>query len=395
MHLVIFDDYLYKSFYPASQLRSVGDIRCGVLKLRQRLTYELGFEDAAIIVRPGLVALYRYRQSSWRINDNPQGLKLYVNSRISLDDATIKLIKEIKEGEALVVGGSIVALLTEQELSFGFDSSGFQERAVEAQLYYNMVDIVHDNGRMIMRDFENIFYEEDNFYETEPGVHVLHPYNVWIGEGAMLAPNVVLDASEGAIIIDEEARIMANAVIVGPAYIGKKSVVKIGAKVYGGSSIGPVCKVGGEIESSIFQAYSNKQHDGFLGHSYVGEWVNLGADTNNSDLKNNYKNVFQYNYHTDKLEDSGTQFMGSLIADHVKIGINCSLNTGLVVGLGANIYGNKLFSGFVPDFSWGEADALNTYRLEEFLETVGKVKSRRKLELQQIESELLKLFHGE
>ena len=171
--------------------------------------------------------------------------------------------------------------------------------------------------------------------------------------------------------------------------------MKIGAKIYGGSSIGPICKVGGEIESSIFQAYSNKQHDGFLGHSYVGEWVNLGADTNNSDLKNNYKNVFQYSYETGELFDSGTQFMGCLIADHVKIGINCSLNTGLVIGLGANIYGNKLFSGFVPDFSWGEADSLNTYRIDEFLDTAGKVKSRRRLELEQIESELLKLFHGE
>ncbi len=395
MHLVIFDDKRYKSFYPASQLRSVGDIRCGILKLRQRLIFELGFDKAAIIVRPGLDSLYRYRQPDWRINDNPEGKKLYVNSRLKIGDEIIKQIKDVKEEEALVSNGDIVAIRTEKDLAFGFDRDAFYTREIDAKLYKNMVDVVHDNGRLITRDFENIFYEEENFFEIEPGVHVLHPYNVWIGENVKLAPNVVLDASEGPIVIDEDASVMANAVIVGPAYIGKGSLVKISAKIYGGSSIGPICKVGGEIESSIFQAYSNKQHDGFLGHSYVGEWVNIGADTNNSDLKNNYKNVFQYSYESGELFDSGTQFMGSLIADHVKIGINCSLNTGLVIGLGANIYGNKLFSGFVPDFSWGEADSLNTYRIDEFLDTAGKVKSRRRLELQQIESELLKLFHGE
>jgi len=217
MHLIIFDDKRYKAFFPASQLRSVGDIRCGILKLRQRLTFELGFDEAAIIVRPGLVSLYRFRQPDWRINDNPEGTKLYVNSRLKIDDNLIEQIKAIKEEEALVTEDGIVAVLTKKDLDFGFDFGGFTQRQIDALLYRSMVDIVHDNGRLITRDFENIFYEEENFFETEPGVHVLHPYNVWIGENVKLAPNVVLDASEGPIVIDEDASVMANAVIVGPA----------------------------------------------------------------------------------------------------------------------------------------------------------------------------------
>ncbi|MDD3103672.1 MAG: hypothetical protein PHY24_05585, partial [Candidatus Cloacimonetes bacterium] len=159
--------------------------------------------------------------------------------------------------------------------------------------------------------------------------------------------------------------------------------------------IGPVCKIGGEVEDSSFQAYSNKQHDGFLGHAYIGEWVNLGADTNNSDLKNTYKNVKTYNYLRGEFIDSGSQFMGCVLGDHVKTGINTSLNTGLVVGTGSNIYGSQLFSGFVADFSWGEAESLTKYRFSAFCDTVAIVKQRRGLSLSETEKELLRQISGE
>ena len=189
---------------------------------------------------------------------------------------------------------------------------------------------------------------------------------------------------------------MANAVIIGPAYIGKNSTVKVGAKIYEGTSIGPVCKVGGEIEESIILGYSNKQHDGSLGHSYLGEWVNLGADTNNSDLKNNYGNVKVFFYPKESQVDSQTQFMGMIVGDHSKTGINTTINTGTVVGVGCNIFGKGLVNKFVQDFSWGEANDFSIYKIDKFVETAERVKARRKLLLSSNEKELYnKIFKKE
>ncbi|MDD2596075.1 MAG: putative sugar nucleotidyl transferase [Candidatus Cloacimonetes bacterium] len=396
MQLVIFDDNYHKSFYPITLTRVVGDIRCGILKLRQRLEYLFGDQGSSYVMEPRLEKLYCERHPDWEINAPDQGIKLYVNSRLVVNDEAIRAIKELGTNQALLSGDQIVALCTSVKLEFDFTlPKAVESIECSVALYQHLPEVVHDNPRMITWDFENIFYEEDNFFETEPGVHVLNPYRIWIAEDVSLAPNVVLDATDGPIVIDEGAKVMANSVICGPTYIGKKSVIKIGAKIYGGVSIGPVCKVGGEVEGSIFQAYTNKQHDGFLGHSYLGEWVNLGADTNNSDLKNTYRNVNVYNYRiTDKM-DSGTCFMGCIIGDHSKTGINTSLNTGVVIGIGCNVYGPGLFAGFIPSFSWGEADSLTEYRYPAFCNTASIVKKRRNLELSSAEMELYEMLSGE
>ncbi|MDD4277150.1 MAG: putative sugar nucleotidyl transferase [Candidatus Cloacimonetes bacterium] len=396
MHVIIFDDLKHKSFYPITQTRSVGDIRCGILKLRQRLGQAFDAQQECVLIDPLLADIYQERHADWLINTVPEGDKLYLNSRLKLDDAAQAEITALQPNQALYSGEYCVAVRTSQALAFGFqDIPDAKKRQSQILLYQHLTDIVHDNSRLITRDFETVFYDADNFFEIETGVSVLNPYQVWLAEGVTLAPNVVLDASGGPIVIDCEARVMAGSVIQGPAYIGKKSVVKIGAKIYPGTSIGPVCKIGGEVEDSIFQAYSNKQHDGFLGHAFIGEWVNLGAGTNNSDLKNTYKNVNTYDYQSQSVIDSGSQFMGCVLGDHVKTGINTSLNTGLVVGTGSSIYGSKLFSGFVPDFSWGEAESLTKYRFSAFCDTVAIVKQRRGLSLSENEQVLLRQISGE
>lgn len=396
MQIVIFDDYKHDSFYPITLLRPVSDIRTGILKLRQRIEHSFNAEQTNLLVCGSLVDLYKERHPDWTLNDVPSGDKLYINSRLKINDELTHLISTLKNGERLVSAGETIALRTTDSLSFGFSADAYKviEYTKEA-LYQQMAEIIHDNARLIRWDFEHIFYDEDNFFETEPGVYVLDPYSIWISEGVKLAPNVVLDATEGPIVIDEGAVVMPNAVIQGPAYIGKKTLIKIGAKIYGGTSIGPVCKVGGEVENSIFQAYSNKQHDGFLGHSFIGEWVNLGADTNNSDLKNTYKNVKCYNYHHKAFIDSKTQFMGAVIGDHTKTGINTSLNTGLVAGIACNLYGSTLFSSHIPSFSWGEASTLDRYHFEAFLETAIRVKDRRNQKISPAEISLLKQIYGE
>jgi UDP-N-acetylglucosamine diphosphorylase/glucosamine-1-phosphate N-acetyltransferase len=390
MKLVIFDDYPIQ-FYPISLTRSIGDIRCGVLKLRQRLQALLFGEEEIVFIENSLVPWYQERHPDWQIN-TVSGDTLFVNSRLRFSPEIIAKIKDLKENQGIQEeAGVLIAFrknIIKPVLSFSGikeQSTGVEMLVVKDTLYQNMADIIMDNARMIEFDFEQFFNDTENYAETELGVTLLNPYKIWIGEGAMLKPGVVIDASAGPVIIDEKAEVMAHAVIMGPAYVGKGSRIKVGAKIYGGTSIGPVCKIGGEVEGSIIQAYSNKQHDGFLGHAFVGEWVNLGADTNNSDLKNNYKPVAFYSYAAKDKMQSGYQFLGSIIADHTKTGINCSLNTGVVIGVGCNLWGSTLISDHIPSFSWGEAGKLTPYKPDAFIETAKTVKQRRNLEMSEAE----------
>ncbi len=394
MKYIIFDDNKIENFYPLTLTRPICDLKTGILKLRQRLFAYFGMRKYNLIISDRLENLYRKRYPDFSINDEIEGEAIFINSRLIIDDELVKKIKNCAKNTALVSKGNVVAAklnlsnekFTSETLIDFFDNISSQE--IVADFWDYTWNLISANSKMIRQDFEDFFYDKDNYFETEMGVVVLNPYNIWIGEGVTMKPGVIIDATDGPVIIDENATIMSNAVIVGPAYIGKSTKIKIGAKIYEGSSIGKVCKIGGEVEDSIITAYSNKQHDGFLGHSYLGEWVNIGADTNNSDLKNNYKNVKMYHYPSKKKIDSGTQFLGCVIGDHSKIGINCSINTGSVIGIGCNLYGRDLISDFIPDFSWGEAGNLSKYRFDKFAETAGLVKKRRNLEFGSAEKEL-------
>ncbi len=398
MHLNLFDDNVIQ-FYPLTMTRSVGDLRCGIMKLRQRLSNMIDAEAESIVLAPDLQSLYLERHPDWLFQP-PSTTVLHVNTRIKVNIDVIKQIKGLEVEHALVRGDDVIALHSTQ-FETGVPTivqirNNPLIKIIECEhvLYGNISDLIHDNKRLLEFDFNLIFNDKDNYFETEPGVTVLHPYNVWLGESVLLKPGVVIDASEGAVAIDDGATIMPNAVIIGPAYIGKNSIVRVGAKIYPGSSIGPVCKVGGEIEDTIIHGYSNKQHDGFLGHSYIGEWVNIGADTNNSDLKNNYHSAKFYSYSSGCLIDSQQQFLGTILGDHTKIGINCSINTGCVIGIGCNLYGSKLISGHVPSFSWGQAGDYQIYRFEDFIRTAEIVKSRRKLALTTAEKDLFLDLHS-
>ncbi len=394
MRITVFDDNRLDNFFPLTQNRSLGDLRCGILKLRQRLHSIAEQDGCSVIIAPELESLYLARHEDWQVNVSAKEDTLYVNSRIRYDLQAKTELLALKPGATLRAGESIIAVRS--ELGFGtfkdIERHVLNSRAIASEsgigLYNQVADLIHDNARLIRSDFDEFFYDAENFMETEHGVCLLDPYNIWIGEGSNIKPGVVLDASEGPIVIDTDVTIMPNAVICGPVYIGKKSTIKIGAKIYPGTSIGPVCKIGGEVEGSVILAYSNKQHEGFIGHSYIGEWVNIGADTNNSDLKNTYKNVSYYSPVLKQKVDSGTMFLGAAVGDHVKFGINCTINTGCVIGLGSNLWGSDLISDYIPPFSWGKADQLSPYRLEAFLQTVQLVKQRRGLELDEAERDL-------
>lgn len=395
MKYVVFDDAKWENFFPITLTRSTGDLRTGILKLRQRIGAYLETEITDIIVNPLLEAVYRERHPEWKVNSLVKADTVFINSRLKIDESLAETIKKMKDNTCLINQSGIIAArgippkvkLTMED--FTSWCGKLETTAYKEDCFWNYLwELISQNSELIERDFRNFFYDKDNFFEAEPGVTILNPYNIWLGEGTRIAPGVILDATKGPIIIDENVEIMPNAVLIGPVYVGKNSLIKIGAKIYEGTSIGPVCKIGGEVEESIFQAFTNKQHDGFLGHSYLGEWVNIGADTNNSDLKNNYNEVEMYFYPALEKVKTGCQFLGCFIGDHTKTGINCTINTGTSVGVGCNLFGSELFMNFIPSFSWGKASAFCDHKPEKFFETAKLVKYRRKLEFTRAEKEL-------
>jgi len=400
MNFVIFDDEKRSNFFPITLTRSIGDLRVGILKLRQRISTYFELTETNVIVSSELESIYKERHKDWKVNEIISGETIFINSRIKIDENVKKAVLALRKGECLVRSETTLVArctpkikkITSENINNLFvDLKRIENPKINCWEY--LWDFIGENAEYIKRDFNAVFYDKDNYFETEPGTTVINPYNVWIGEGTIIKPGVVIDATDGPVILDENVTIMPNAVIIGPAYIGKGSTIKIGAKIYEGTSIGPKCKVGGEVEETIFQGYSNKQHDGFLGHSYLGEWVNIGADTNNSDLKNNYKTVSVFFYPNKKEIDSKSQFVGTFIGDHSKTGINSTINTGTVIGIGCSLFGADLIKNHIPSFNIGTGTRVVEYFLEEFIETAKLVKKRRGLQFSDSEKVLYSKIH--
>lgn len=400
MKYVIFDDAKWENFFPLTFTRSTGDLRVGILKLRQRICAFLEIEKADLIVPELIQEIYKERHQDWQINKLSNEETIFINSRLKISKDLVAAIKELPEKAYLAHKDEILAARlipgAEETNSEKFDSifAGLKEIEWKKDATWKYTwELISENSAYIEQDFKDFFYDKDNFFETEIGITVLNPYNIWLGEGCRIMPGVVIDATDGPVIIDEGAKIMANSVIIGPVYIGKHSTIKVGAKIYEGTTIGPICKVGGEVEETIIQAFTNKQHDGFLGHSYLGEWINIGADTNNSDLRNDYKPVPMHFYPQKKKIDTKCQFVGAVIGDHSKTGINCTINTGTVIGVGCNLIGQNLIMNHVPSFRWGMMKAQIEHEIEKFIETAKTVKERRKLSFSKAEKELYSNIH--
>jgi UDP-N-acetylglucosamine diphosphorylase/glucosamine-1-phosphate N-acetyltransferase len=280
------------------------------------------------------------------------------------------------EDDHAVGQDSLAEKLPKQLLDL-IDQHGLKRLEVsDARLLSFPWQIIEENPRAIEDDFQKSpFRGQSEEAVVYPGARMVGEENILVGEGVVVKPGVVLDASSGPIVINDGATVMANAVVLGPAYIGRNSVVKAGAKILEGTSIGDVCKVGGEVGNTVFGNYSNKQHDGFVGHSYIGEWVNIGAGANNSDLKNNYSAVRMWC--AGMVRETGRQFLGFIMGDHTKVGIGATFNSGTVVGFNCNIYGSEAPNRFVPSFSWGRGAEMSDYVLEKAMLTAQVVMERR------------------
>jgi UDP-N-acetylglucosamine diphosphorylase/glucosamine-1-phosphate N-acetyltransferase len=399
--ICIFEDPQYVKLLPLVYTRPVYDLRCGILSLREKIQQKYPNANVALLCRPHLAEVVRQQNPGLQVNEVHSGDCLFLNGRILADPQLAKKIP-LRGESALYLSGNIVVAIrigsdrhapVKGDFSEVFDVEHFAELLkiqVDVKLIEYPWHLVAGNGGEIAADFTYLMKSKQRTKKAKvyAGAHLVSRSNIFIDTGASVKPGVVLDGENGPIYIGKNAKIFPNAVIEGPAFIGAGTLIKIGAKIYENTSIGEMCKVGGEVEASIIHSYSNKQHDGFLGHSYLGMWCNLGADTNNSDLKNNYGNVKVFV--NGKEVDTGSQFVGLTMGDHSKSGINTMFNTGTVVGVSSNVFGAGFPPKFIPSFAWGGADGLQAYDIEKALEVARRVMRRRKVEMTDADEKLLK-----
>ena len=352
-----------ENFYPFSLNHAVFELRSGAFSHLDRIQSSIGDKDKLIlIVRDSIKDIVSERYPDLIVNPDiiPPSKIIHSNS----DDACPNDPEEIKE-----------------EISLADFRSKDWPNIQEYYLWNYAGDSIFD--------YDKQKFDMNIKGELHSSCIVINKPDIHISSSARVSAGAILDATDGPIIIDDHAFIDIGALIKGNTYIGKNSVINPGAKLRGEVSIGPHCKIGGEVECSTFHGYSNKQHDGYIGHSYIGEWVNLGANTNNSDLKNNYSNVkFKIG---DNNIDTGEMFVGCMVGDYVKTGISTMLNTGTYMGLGANVFGGEFQDKFIPSFSWGRDD---TTDVDKFLSTLKIVKERRGQLISKSESSLIRDLHS-
>lgn len=395
--ICIFEDRKFKNFLPLTYFRPVYDLRCGILTIAEKIEKYSKTSNIILHSRKYLANYLREDKKSYKINAYDDSRILFINGRLLpspeimstlLSDGDDEIFTNDNEVIAARLSNENISKLIENNKDVLSDYSmlSCKQTEVEAYLFEYPWHLIQKNGEEISNDIKLISPKVTN--NNFPGVHFINKENIFIGNNVNIKPNVVLDASDGPIFIDDEVTIYPNAYIVGSSYIGKKSIVKANTQIYQDTSIGTVCKVGGEIESSIIHSYSNKQHEGFLGHAYLGSWINIGASSNNSDLKNDYSKI-KVMLNGQEV-DTGTNFMGLIMGDHSKCAINTAFNTGTIIGVSCNIYGSGFPPKYIPSFSWGGADGFREYHLRKAIEVAKIVKSRRNITMSVNDLELFK-----
>ncbi|NOZ61780.1 MAG: hypothetical protein GXO74_08860 [Calditrichaeota bacterium] len=400
MRLIVFEDEFFANLYPLTYFRPVYELKCGMFSLRERIERELGNPDTFYFMRDYLAPVFSKKMGTDRVNQiqSFQGDDLIVvNGRLLALNAPFEFADE--EGYYETNGSVAFIFIKKSNIDATISSLPdllrySKNRLPNKSISTTMIDfpwnLVENNAEAIKDDFEKI-EKKDILGEVSPQAAIVGDKNlIHIDKGTTVRPFVTLDTTNGPIIIDKNVIIHPMTHIEGPNYVGEGTHI-FGGNIREGTSIGPVCRVRGEIEESIIHGYSNKHHDGFLGHAYLGEWVNLGAFTTNSDLKNNYTNVkLSVN---GELVDSGSLKVGSFIGDHTKTSIGTFINTGAVIGAMSNVvYSGKLIPRLVPSFCWYMNDQFTEGRgFENMVETAEKAMARRKVVLSSEEKEMFRV----
>ena len=373
MQVILFDDSQTEHLSPFTLTRAAADIRCGILTIAEKWAHHLG-SSISILAQAHLSEKYTTQLSA----DN-----LFINGRALPNQALLSAIHQLKEGEALMQSDVLLAFKGPEMVSNPGHIVPFEGAVLISRIHH----IFTYNAQEIENDFALLTNGKNSEPLSASNTHFgKHP--IFLEKGVK-AEAAIFNTTDGPIYLGVDSEVMEGAMIRGPFALCEHASVKMGAKIYTGTTIGPHSKVGGEVSNSVIFGFSNKGHDGFLGNSVIGEWCNLGADTNNSNLKNNYEDVKLWNYVTQNFERTGLQFCGLMMGDHSKCGINTMFNTGTVVGVSANIFCSGFPRNFVPSFSWGGASGFETYLPKKAFQTAEKVMQRRSLSLSEIDKAIL------
>lgn len=375
MNIILFDDQHCGHLRPFTLTRPAAGIRCGILTLAEKWKLRLGAEVSY------LCDAYLAVKFPARLEED----NFFINGRCMADDAICETIRSMKHGEALKNGDELLAyrgttLSDAAQASVVTDASG-------VRMLTRIHQIFSRNASEIQNDFTILTGGRSSLPLPE-GNMVTGKHPLFIEEGAVVSASV-FNTNDGPVYIGRNAEVMEGCLVRGPFALGEGAILKMGAKIYGATTIGPHCRAGGEINNSVMFAYSNKGHDGFLGNAVLGEWCNLGADSNNSNLKNNYEEVKLWNYPLERFEKTGLQFCGLFMGDHSKCGINTMFNTGTVVGVSSNIFGSGFPRNFIPSFSWGGAQGMETYATAKAFQTAERVMSRRNVPFTDLDKQIM------
>ena len=384
MNYILFDGTVRNALLPFTFTRPVADIRVGILTIREKWEKYLGTTTTTLTEE--------YLSDKFPMVEMPQNVM--INSAFLPNEVLAEMVKSLEPNQAIFKGDDVIAFFTEDtQEEVDFDNYEIQDFTEECLTIEHTWDIFAKNDAALREDFELL--TEDRVSQPIPkSVNCISPENVFIEAGAKLE-YVTLNASTGPIYIGKDSEIMEGSVIRGPFALCEHALVKLATKVYGATTVGPHSRIGGEISNSVLFGYSNKGHDGFLGNSVLGEWCNIGADSNNSNLKNNYEEVKLWSYEKEGFAKTGLQFCGLMMGDHSKCGINTMFNTGTVVGVSTNIFGSGFPRNFIPSFSWGGAAGFSTYITKKAFETARLVMSRRNVDFDEKEAAILEYVFEE
>lgn len=368
MNYILFDGSVRKQLLPFTFTRPVAEIRIGILTIREKWEKLLGSTTSTVTED--------YLSGKWPLVEMEQNIM--INASYLPTPELLAQIEDLQEDQAIFHDEEVVAFFSLEDQEVDFSKYFNIDLQGEPFRIANSWDIFSKNERAIAADFE-IITKDRSSSPIPSSNNVIALENIFFEQGAKVE-FATLNASTGPIYIAAGAEVMEGSLVRGPFSLGEHSVLKMGAKIYGPTTVGPYCKVGGEVTNSVLFGYSNKGHEGYLGNSVLGEWCNLGADTNNSNLKNNYAEVRLWDYETEGFARTGLQFCGLMMGDHSKCGINTMFNTGTVVGVSANIFGSGFPRNFVPSFSWGGSAGMTTFKTSKAFEVAEVVMNRRNIE---------------
>lgn len=378
MNYILFDGTVREALLPFTFTRPVAEIRIGILTIREKWEKYLGYTTTTLTEE--------YLSEKYPMVELENNVM--INASFLPNAILSEMVKNLETNQAIFKGDEVIAFYTnETQEEVDFDTYEIIDYTDDCLTVEHTWDIFAKNDAALREDFELI--TEGRTSQTIPkSVNVIAPENIFIEEGAKLE-FVTLNASTGPIYIGKNSEIMEGSVIRGPFALCESGRVKLASKVYGATTVGPHSVIGGEVNNSVLFSYSNKGHDGFLGNSVLGEWCNIGADSNNSNLKNNYEPVKLWSYETENFAKTGLQFCGLMMGDHSKCGINTMFNTGTVVGVSTNIFGAGFPRNFVPSFSWGGASGFSTYLTSKAFQTAKIVMARRNVDFTEDDAKIL------